>query len=62
MSEPVNNHIIKKEGPCFNCEKPCTEDDWCFGCKHFVCAVCGIHDHLGPGHSPSQHLESPEDE
>jgi len=25
---------------CYFCEKEVTEDDYCFGCKHYVCEDC----------------------
>lgn len=43
---------------CFNCEKTCTSDDYCYGCKEYVCDTCGIGETL-EGHEASAHLEKP---
>ena len=44
-------------GVCFHCEEPCTEEDYCYGCKTFVCAKCEPY-YEGPdgSHRPEEHL------
>jgi hypothetical protein len=45
-------------GACFHCRAPCTEEDYCFGCETFVCALCSPY-YDGPGgagHTPAEHL------
>ena len=45
-------------GSCFHCQRPCTSDDYCFGCRSFVCNECGIGNTIGFGHDPEDHLEA----
>jgi len=38
---------------CYLCDAECDIDDWCFGCRHFICD-----DHpetLVGGHDPREH-------
>src|SRR5690348_7545175 len=53
-----------KDGKCFNCSKPCTDEDYCFGCKHFICEKCGVNDYNVPmgSHEPGVHLDEPYEE
>lgn len=32
--------MTKKEPRCYFCGKTCTEDEYCYGCKHYVCSDC----------------------
>lgn len=32
--------MAKKERLCYFCGKRVTEQDWCFGCEHYVCLPC----------------------
>lgn len=45
---------------CFNCEKQCGEDSYCFGCKSFVCEDCDVSAAsgglMGP-HAREEHLK-----
>ena len=45
-------------GVCFHCRAPCTEEDYCFGCKTLVCGQCSPYfdGPGGPGHEPEEHL------
>jgi hypothetical protein len=27
-------------GPCHFCARPCSPEDFCFGCRHLVCPAC----------------------
>jgi hypothetical protein len=47
---------LPTEGPCFHCEEPCTSDNYCFGCKSFICEECDREQQMGFGHDPSDHL------
>ena len=45
-------------GTCFHCKRPCTDEDYCFGCKTIVCADCNPY-YNGPDrsdHRPEDHL------
>jgi hypothetical protein len=33
---------------CYFCEKKVTDDDWCFGCHHFICEDCSTLDDNPP--------------
>jgi len=44
---------------CFNCKKPVTEDDHCYGCGAFVCNVCDATNVMGR-HNREDHLEGTE--
>jgi hypothetical protein len=47
-----------KEGPCVFCQKACTDDNFCSGCKSFVCDSCnkaGVSLPWG-GHAKDAHL------
>lgn len=47
-------------GTCFNCHAPCTDEDYCFGCRTIVCAQCSPYfdGPGGPNHRPDDHLLS----
>jgi len=47
-------------GPCFNCDIPCDEDSFCYGCGVNVCEDCGIRAGYDRGHSPDEHIACPE--
>lgn len=51
---------------CFKCKKDVTQDDFCFGCKQYVCEPCNVNA-LGirwGGHDVEEHYETsdPEEE
>ena len=54
---PLPKNII---AVCYFCEKHVTEEDYCFGCKHFVCEEC---DKLTPigNHHVKEHQEEKEE-
>ncbi len=45
---------------CFHCKQPCTSDNFCYGCKSFVCNDCGVESPMGFGHDPEDHLAEDE--
>lgn len=45
------------KGPCFQCGAPCTDDNFCFGCKAFICDGCDKAIMLMGQHEKEQHLE-----
>ena len=45
---------------CYFCEKKVTEDDYCFGCKHYVCQDCSTNDPWGD-HNVDEHQEEEEE-
>jgi hypothetical protein len=45
---------------CYFCEKVVTEDDYCSGCKHYVCQDCSLVDVFGE-HSVDEHQEEEEE-
>ena len=48
---------------CFNCEEPCTKDDFCHGCKVHVCNDCSVNYDMPFGsHEPELHLIDEGDE
>ena len=62
---PPNVDPTPQVGNCFNCGADCTGDDYCHGCKTFICSEC---DHsaadggqFGP-HTRDAHLVSSLDE
>jgi hypothetical protein len=49
------------ETACFNCYTVCNEEDFCFGCKKYVCEKCGVN--ISPpfgSHDPEVHLTDEE--
>lgn len=46
-------------GPCAFCGLPCSDDDFCFGCKRLVCERCdkrpSASELLAPTHDAAQH-------
>lgn len=46
-------------GKCFNCECLCTGEDYCYGCKAYVCEGCDVNglNILGDEHEPREHLD-----
>lgn len=34
----------KTEGICHFCEEPCNQDDYCYGCREFICNQCDKRD------------------
>jgi len=52
----MSNNENKKAG-CFFCGAPCTDEDYCHGCKESICDKCdemGIELDFGP-HSVEEH-------
>lgn len=45
-----------KTGPCFNCQKPLDEGEYCFGCRAFICNDCDQNPSLMGGHDREEHL------
>lgn len=43
---------------CFNCTKPCTSEDYCYGCKFYVCSECTVDDSPPSGHEAKAHLST----
>lgn len=52
-----------KEKKCVECEKPCDEDSYCFGCKHYICDACDVSAGMTPmgAHRVECHLTPPEE-
>lgn len=47
--------LSKIETPiCYFCEKVVTEEEYCYGCKHFVCEDCNENDLIG-NHDVNDH-------
>ena len=49
--EPIETQDVPT---CAICGKGCSEDDMCFGCKHYVCEKCYLYTPFGK-HSVSTH-------
>lgn len=47
---------------CHFCPKPGTDDNFCHGCKVYVCDDCGVNLGLMGRHAPEDHLESDEED
>ena len=48
-----------KKSKCYFCGLPCTYEDYCYGCKEFVCSKCderGMELEFAP-HSIEEHKE-----
>lgn len=43
------------EPKCNNCTKKATQDDWCYGCKQFVCNDCSTNVALLMKHNVEDH-------
>ena len=53
--------LKKNEIPvCYFCGKQVTEDDYCYGCKHFVCDDCNVEPVLGK-HDVDEHQKESEE-
>lgn len=51
------------KGPCFSCGKETSDDNYCFGCRSFVCESCDkSHGELFGSHAPKDHLSEPEED
>jgi hypothetical protein len=46
------------QGPCTGCGKNVDDENFCFGCKAFICDDCTANDISGFTHVPAAHLES----
>lgn len=48
---------------CFNCEGYVSEEDFCDGCRAYVCSLCSAKctDELDLEHSPENHLSEDEE-
>ena len=47
-------------GPCVHCQKDCTDADYCYGCKSFVCDDCNQRSQLAPHDNPDWHKQADE--
>ena len=52
-----------EEKLCVECEEPCTDDEYCYGCEHHICEKCdksaGM---LPPSHDYFDHLTEPDED
>lgn len=44
---------------CANCHANAVQDDYCFGCKKFVCNKCSVNISLSMGHNVEDHWTMP---
>lgn len=52
----------EKAQACAFCETPCSDDDFCYGCRTYVCSDCDVtYGSLSGGHEPDDHTREPED-
>lgn len=58
MSKRYTEHTAKSK-VCYFCGKEVTEDDFCHGCKHYVCQECDEDMPLG-NHCVEDHQEEDE--
>lgn len=50
-------------GSCALCEGVATKDDYCFGCKEWVCETCCVNYNMPfGGHELEVHTEDPEED
>lgn len=51
-------------GKCFNCETDVTDDDFCHGCRAYLCQPCNVGglNVMGFGHAREVHLKHYDDE
>ena len=49
MGEEIGNE------KCYFCDKEVTSDDFCYGCKHYVCKDCEETLIIGHGHLVDEH-------
>jgi len=51
-------------GPCYHCKKQVGRDNYCYGCKEYICDDCNlpwsVADAYGKGHHPEDHIVDPE--
>ncbi len=55
----VKTEVVKVKdstSKCHHCDRKTDEDDYCYGCKDFICGVCDIEMASGYGHHPDDHL------
>lgn len=45
-------HIQK----CYLCGEPCDEDDYCYGCRKYICSDCDENAVMGD-HEPEDHKD-----
>lgn len=45
------------DGSCFECQKVCDKDQYCFGCRTFICEEHSLNLTLMGGHAREDHLE-----
>ncbi len=44
-------------GPCIKCDKTTSGDNFCFGCRAYICEGCDTGNfNLKSGHQPMDHL------
>lgn len=46
-------------GHCYNCKKPVTQDDYCSGCKEYICKGCDVNVSLIEPHNVTDHAGEP---
>lgn len=44
-------------GKCYFCSKDLTKDNYCYGCKEFICENCDTETIPFGRHHPSEHKE-----
>lgn len=51
-------------GKCFACSKNVTADDYCYGCKSYICEPCNVGSLSVPwgGHNKEAHLKECSDD
>ena len=48
---------------CYHCKESCNEDQFCHGCKQYICEDCSKNYEMPwGGHDPDLHLEIPYEE
>ena len=55
---------LPQTSTCFNCGKLLSEDNYCFGCKSFVCDDCDLRQYSGRvgSHPKEDHLIGDDEE
>ena len=63
MPETKKKPEPEKKGKCYQCAKPCGDDQYCHGCKEFICEECTVNfDPPWGSHQPNVHFEESEDD
>lgn len=63
MSDECKTKKPEDQDKCahLECRAPCTDDDFCYGCKFFICEEHGVNMMVGHGHEVIEHWEVDED-